>query len=99
MNRFFFFVFLTACVCVCFTCRFGEIKSIRVMHERFCAFVNFENASMAASALEMLKVIGSTARRDISLRIKYILVFRFFFIDRLRVHGLKMNNRKIYYEP
>lgn len=34
---------------------FGEIKSIRVMHERFCAFVNFENASMAASALEMLK--------------------------------------------
>lgn len=37
---------------VCFTCRFGEIK----LHEGFCAFVNFENAIMAATAMEMLKV-------------------------------------------
>lgn len=31
-----------------------------MLHERFCAFVNFEKASMAASALEMLNVGGST---------------------------------------
>ncbi|KAL4641053.1 hsp70-Hsp90 organizing protein 1-like isoform X3, partial [Arapaima gigas] len=31
---------------------FGEIESIRVLHERFCAFVNFKDASMAAQALE-----------------------------------------------
>ncbi|XP_035256399.1 hsp70-Hsp90 organizing protein 1-like [Anguilla anguilla] len=33
---------------------FGEIDSIRVLHERFCAFVNFRNANMAARALEKL---------------------------------------------
>ncbi|XP_053477216.1 uncharacterized protein zgc:123010 isoform X2 [Ictalurus furcatus] len=32
----------------------GEIESIRVLHERFCAFVNFRNASMAARAMEKL---------------------------------------------
>uniref|UniRef100_A0A8P4FZA5 Uncharacterized protein n=1 Tax=Dicentrarchus labrax TaxID=13489 RepID=A0A8P4FZA5_DICLA len=34
---------------------FGEIESIRVLHERFCAFVNFKNANMAATALENLQ--------------------------------------------
>ncbi|KAJ8365321.1 hypothetical protein SKAU_G00141520 [Synaphobranchus kaupii] len=33
----------------------GEIDSIRVLHERFCAFVNFKNANMAARALETLQ--------------------------------------------
>ncbi|KAK5854017.1 hypothetical protein PBY51_015121 [Eleginops maclovinus] len=33
---------------------FGEIESIRVLHERFCAFVNFKNANMAARAMEKL---------------------------------------------
>ncbi|XP_036403360.1 uncharacterized protein zgc:123010 isoform X1 [Megalops cyprinoides] len=33
---------------------FGDIDSIRVLHERFCAFVNFKNANMAARALEKL---------------------------------------------
>ncbi|KAL1005715.1 hypothetical protein UPYG_G00063080 [Umbra pygmaea] len=33
----------------------GEIESIRVLHERFCAFVNFKNANMAARALERLQ--------------------------------------------
>ncbi|KAM4611336.1 uncharacterized protein ACJ7VT_012037 isoform 2-T2 [Polymixia lowei] len=33
----------------------GEIESIRVLHERFCAFVNFKNANMAATALEKLR--------------------------------------------
>lgn len=33
---------------------YGEIDSIRVLHERFCAFVNFKNASMAARAMEKL---------------------------------------------
>lgn len=33
---------------------FGEIDSIRVLHERFCAFVNFRNTNMAARALEKL---------------------------------------------
>ncbi|KAF3842095.1 hypothetical protein F7725_024046 [Dissostichus mawsoni] len=33
---------------------FGEIESIRVLHERFCAFVNFKNANMAALAMEKL---------------------------------------------
>ncbi|KAJ8264508.1 hypothetical protein GJAV_G00150120 [Gymnothorax javanicus] len=33
----------------------GEIDSIRVLHERFCAFVNFKNADMAARALETLQ--------------------------------------------
>ncbi|XP_047459383.1 tetratricopeptide repeat protein 31 isoform X2 [Mugil cephalus] len=32
----------------------GEIESIRVLHERFCAFVNFKNAAMAARAMEKL---------------------------------------------
>ncbi|KAM3862966.1 uncharacterized protein ACN63O_012871 [Diretmus argenteus] len=33
---------------------YGEIDSIRVLHERFCAFVNFKNANMAARAMEKL---------------------------------------------
>lgn len=33
---------------------YGEIESIRVLHERFCAFVNFKNASMASCAMEKL---------------------------------------------
>uniref|UniRef100_A0AAQ6A592 Uncharacterized protein n=1 Tax=Amphiprion ocellaris TaxID=80972 RepID=A0AAQ6A592_AMPOC len=33
---------------------YGEIESIRVLHERFCAFVNFKNATMAARAMEKL---------------------------------------------
>ncbi|KAJ8418139.1 hypothetical protein AAFF_G00138480 [Aldrovandia affinis] len=33
---------------------FGEIESIRVLHKRFCAFINFKNANMAARALEKL---------------------------------------------
>ncbi|XP_069000800.1 uncharacterized protein [Embiotoca jacksoni] len=33
---------------------YGEIESIRVLHERFCAFVNFKNAIMAAAAMEKL---------------------------------------------
>ncbi|XP_076017037.1 uncharacterized protein LOC143008945 [Genypterus blacodes] len=32
----------------------GEIESIRVLHERFCAFVNFKDANMAARAMEKL---------------------------------------------
>ncbi|XP_033985944.1 hsp70-Hsp90 organizing protein 3-like isoform X1 [Trematomus bernacchii] len=34
---------------------FGEVESIRVLHERFCAFVNFKNANMATRALEKLQ--------------------------------------------
>lgn len=34
---------------------YGEIESIRVLHERFCAFINFRNANMAAKALEKLQ--------------------------------------------
>lgn len=37
-------------------CRYGEIESIRVLHERFCAFVNFKSANMAARAMEKLHV-------------------------------------------
>ncbi|XP_028823628.1 tetratricopeptide repeat protein 31 [Denticeps clupeoides] len=33
---------------------YGEIESIRVLHERFCAFVNFKKANMASLALEKL---------------------------------------------
>uniref|UniRef100_A0A671QKR7 Tetratricopeptide repeat protein 31-like n=1 Tax=Sinocyclocheilus anshuiensis TaxID=1608454 RepID=A0A671QKR7_9TELE len=33
---------------------YGEIDSIRVLHERFCAFVNFKNANMAFHAIEKL---------------------------------------------
>ncbi|XP_018533532.1 stress-induced-phosphoprotein 1 isoform X2 [Lates calcarifer] len=33
---------------------YGDIESIRVLHERFCAFVNFKNANMAARAMEKL---------------------------------------------
>ncbi|TRY84082.1 hypothetical protein DNTS_008928, partial [Danionella cerebrum] len=33
---------------------YGEIDSIRVLHERFCAFVNFKNANMATRAMENL---------------------------------------------
>lgn len=35
---------------------YGEIESIRVLHERFCAFVNFKNANMASRAMEKLHV-------------------------------------------
>ncbi|XP_066550010.1 stress-induced-phosphoprotein 1 isoform X2 [Amia ocellicauda] len=34
---------------------FGEIDSIRVLHERFCAFVNFKTAAMAARAMDQLQ--------------------------------------------
>ncbi|KAG7524205.1 stress-induced-phosphoprotein 1-like isoform X1 [Solea senegalensis] len=33
---------------------YGDIESIRVLHERFCAFVNFKNANMASRAMEKL---------------------------------------------
>ncbi|XP_018606260.1 hsp70-Hsp90 organizing protein 3 [Scleropages formosus] len=33
----------------------GEIESIRVLHERFCAFVNFKNTNMATHAMEKLQ--------------------------------------------
>ncbi|XP_077351949.1 uncharacterized protein LOC144001481 [Festucalex cinctus] len=33
---------------------YGEIESIRVLHERFCAFVNFKNTSDAACAMDKL---------------------------------------------
>lgn len=49
-------IILTPCVVACFIIRFGKIKSIKMLHESFCAFVNFEDACMAASAMEMLKV-------------------------------------------
>lgn len=39
--------------------RYGEIESIRVLHERFCAFVNFKSATMAAHAMEKLNVSTS----------------------------------------
>uniref|UniRef100_H3C3Y8 Zgc:123010 n=1 Tax=Tetraodon nigroviridis TaxID=99883 RepID=H3C3Y8_TETNG len=32
----------------------GDIESIRVLHERFCAFVNFKSTDMAAHAMEKL---------------------------------------------
>lgn len=37
---------------------YGEIESIRVLHERFCAFVNFRNANMASRAMEKLNGYG-----------------------------------------
>lgn len=39
---------------LCRSC--GDIESIRVLHERFCAFVNFKSADMAAHAMEKLNV-------------------------------------------
>ncbi|KAF7649089.1 hypothetical protein LDENG_00147370 [Lucifuga dentata] len=33
---------------------YGDIESIRVLHERFCAFVNFKTENMAARAMEKL---------------------------------------------
>ncbi|XP_061693731.1 tetratricopeptide repeat protein 31 isoform X2 [Syngnathoides biaculeatus] len=33
---------------------YGEIESIRVLHEKFCAFVNFKNVTDAARAMENL---------------------------------------------
>lgn len=36
--------------------RCGDIESIRVLHERFCAFVNFKSADTAAHAMEKLNV-------------------------------------------
>lgn len=41
----------------------GEIESIRVLHERFCAFVNFKNANMAARALERLQGVELESTR------------------------------------
>ncbi|XP_061646434.1 tetratricopeptide repeat protein 31 isoform X2 [Phyllopteryx taeniolatus] len=35
---------------------YGEIESIRVLHERFCAFVNFKNVNDAARAMEKLNL-------------------------------------------
>lgn len=39
--------------------RCGDIESIRVLHERFCAFVNFKSTDMAAHAMEKLNVSGT----------------------------------------
>lgn len=36
--------------------RCGDIESIRVLHERFCAFVNFKSTDVAAHAMEKLNV-------------------------------------------
>ncbi|XP_029546013.1 B-cell receptor CD22-like [Salmo trutta] len=35
----------------------GEIESIRLLHERLCAFVNIKNTNMAARALERLQAL------------------------------------------
>uniref|UniRef100_A0A3Q3KQI1 Uncharacterized protein n=1 Tax=Mastacembelus armatus TaxID=205130 RepID=A0A3Q3KQI1_9TELE len=40
---------------------FGEIESIKVLYERYCAFINFKNANMAAKALVKLQVSTQTA--------------------------------------
>lgn len=53
--------------------RFGEIESIRVLHERFCAFINFKNANMAAKALEKLQV-SELIFRENKLALKYIIL-------------------------
>ncbi|XP_047668401.1 tetratricopeptide repeat protein 31 isoform X3 [Tachysurus fulvidraco] len=55
----------------------GEIESIRVLHERFCAFVNFKNASMAARAMEKLnsKAQGSCQRRRVLFLEDHWLLF------------------------
>ncbi|XP_023676358.1 uncharacterized protein [Paramormyrops kingsleyae] len=47
---------------------FGEIESIRVLHERFCAFVNFRNSNMAALAMEKLQGVEI---EDTKLVIRY----------------------------
>ncbi|KAI5606325.1 tetratricopeptide repeat protein 31 isoform X2, partial [Silurus asotus] len=47
----------------------GEIDSIRVLHERFCAFVNFKNASMAARAMEKLN--ASSLMKKTRLVVRY----------------------------
>ncbi|XP_060923485.1 tetratricopeptide repeat protein 31-like [Limanda limanda] len=45
---------------------FGEIESVRVLHERFCAFVNFKNGNMAARALEKLQGVElGSAKLDV----------------------------------
>ncbi|KAM6972537.1 uncharacterized protein FYW47_004694 [Aplochiton taeniatus] len=41
----------------------GEIESMRVLHERYCAFVNFKNAAMAAKALERLQGVELESTR------------------------------------
>ncbi|XP_060728443.1 tetratricopeptide repeat protein 31 isoform X3 [Tachysurus vachellii] len=55
----------------------GEIESIRVLHERFCAFVNFKNASMAARAMEKLnsKAQGSCQWRRVLFLEDHWLLF------------------------
>ncbi|XP_028266837.1 stress-induced-phosphoprotein 1-like isoform X2 [Parambassis ranga] len=42
---------------------FGEIESIRVIYESFCAFINFKNANMAAKALEKLQGVELGGRK------------------------------------
>ncbi|XP_045070324.1 uncharacterized protein LOC121557164 [Coregonus clupeaformis] len=41
----------------------GEIESISVLHERFCAFINLKNANMAALALERLQGVELESTR------------------------------------
>lgn len=51
-------------------CRCGDIESIRVLHERFCAFVNFKSADMAANAMEKLNVSNTFLSVFLSFLVK-----------------------------
>lgn len=62
---------LTALLTLLFS-RYGDIESIRVLHERFCAFVNFRDASMAARAMEKLNV--SVLLRVVSPFVSFIYI-------------------------
>lgn len=62
---------------------YGEIDSIRVLHERFCAFVNFKNANMASRAMENLNVSETLFFVVVSIIVSIILfvvVVKPFFI-------------------
>lgn len=50
--------------------RCGDIESIRVLHERFCAFVNFKSADMAAYAMEKLNVSNTFLSGFLSFPVK-----------------------------
>lgn len=50
--------------------RCGDIESIRVLHERFCAFVNFKSADMAAHAMEKLNVRNTFLTGFLSFLVK-----------------------------
>lgn len=72
---------LTASELLAFCRRCGDIESIRVLHERFCAFVNFKSEDMAAHAMEKLNVSDTSLSGFLSFLVQHWCNINVFLAD------------------